>query len=48
MADICSFAIEAITRKPVPEKVREIGYRLGSAIIFSLMALAIFNDFTRL
>ncbi|MBW3694357.1 sigma E protease regulator RseP [Vibrio sp. T187] len=42
------FAIEAITRKPVPERVQEIGYRVGSAIIFSLMALAIFNDFTRL
>ena len=42
------FAIEAITRKPVPEKVQEMGYRVGSAIIFSLMALAIFNDFTRL
>jgi membrane-associated protease RseP (regulator of RpoE activity) len=25
-----------------------MGYRVGSAIIFSLMALAIFNDFTRL
>ncbi|NOH98490.1 sigma E protease regulator RseP [Vibrio sp. 99-70-13A1] len=42
------FAIEAITRKPVPEKIQEMGYRLGGAIIFSLMALAIFNDFTRL
>ncbi|TVU63792.1 sigma E protease regulator RseP [Vibrio atlanticus] len=42
------FAIEAVTRKPVPEKVQEIGYRVGGAILFSLMALAIFNDFTRL
>lgn len=42
------FAIEAVIRRPVPEKVQEMGYRVGGAIIFSLMALAIFNDFTRL
>ncbi|MCG3730564.1 sigma E protease regulator RseP [Vibrio cincinnatiensis] len=42
------FAIEAVIRRPVPEKVQEMGYRLGGIIIFSLMALAIFNDFTRL
>jgi len=42
------FAIEAVIRRPVPEKVQEIGYRIGGAIIFSLMAVAIFNDFARL
>ncbi len=42
------FAIEAIIRRPVPEKVQEMGYRIGGAIIFSLMAVALFNDFTRL
>lgn len=42
------FAIEAVIRRPVPEKVQEMGYRVGGAIIFSLMAIAIFNDFTRL
>ncbi|MCA2018147.1 sigma E protease regulator RseP [Vibrio tritonius] len=42
------FAIEAVIRRPVPEKVQEMGYRIGGAIIFSLMAVAIFNDFTRL
>ncbi|GEM74076.1 sigma E protease regulator RseP [Vibrio sagamiensis] len=42
------FAIEAIIRRPVPEKVQEMGFRVGGAIIFSLMALALFNDFTRL
>lgn len=42
------FAIEAVIRRPVPEKIQEIGYRLGGVIIFSLMAVAIFNDFTRL
>lgn len=42
------FAIEAIIRRPVPEKVQEMGYKIGGVIIFSLMAVAIFNDFTRL
>ncbi|MFN1618833.1 sigma E protease regulator RseP [Vibrio rotiferianus] len=42
------FAVEAVIRRPVPEKVQEMGYKIGGAIIFSLMALALFNDFTRL
>ena len=42
------FAIEAVIRRPVPEKVQDMGYRIGGAVIFSLMAIAIFNDFTRL
>ncbi|MFA4715067.1 sigma E protease regulator RseP [Vibrio vulnificus] len=42
------FAIEAVIRRPVPEKIQEMGYRIGGAVIFSLMALALFNDFTRL
>jgi len=42
------FAIEAVIRRPVPEKIQEMGYRVGGVIIFSLMAVAIFNDFARL
>jgi regulator of sigma E protease len=42
------FAIEGITRKPVPERVQEIGYKVGTALIMSLMAVALFNDFMRL
>ncbi len=42
------FAIEAVIRRPVSERVQEMGYRLGGAIIFSLMIIAIFNDFARL
>ncbi|EGA70030.1 membrane-associated Zn-dependent protease 1 [Vibrio sinaloensis DSM 21326] len=42
------FAIEAVIRRPVPEKIQEMGFRIGGAIIFSLMAVAIFNDFARL
>ncbi|KDM90163.1 sigma E protease regulator RseP [Photobacterium galatheae] len=42
------FAIEAVTRRPVSERIQEIGYRLGSAILVVLMAVALINDFTRL
>ncbi|MCK6262595.1 sigma E protease regulator RseP [Vibrio sp. ZSDE26] len=42
------FAIEAVIRRPVPEKVQEMGFRVGGAIILSVMAIAIFNDFSRL
>lgn len=42
------FGIEAITRKPVSERIQDLGYRLGSAIIVCLMAVALFNDFARL
>ncbi|MGF1687997.1 sigma E protease regulator RseP [Photobacterium japonica] len=41
------FAIEAVTRRPVSERVQEMGYRVGSAILVALMAVALFNDFTR-
>ncbi|PKF51468.1 sigma E protease regulator RseP [Enterovibrio nigricans] len=42
------FGIEAVTRRPVSEKVQDIGYRVGSAIIVVLMVVAIFNDVARL
>lgn len=42
------FAIEAVTRRPVSEKIQDIGYRVGLAILVALMAIALFNDFTRL
>ncbi|WP_413284967.1 sigma E protease regulator RseP [Vibrio sp. MA40-2] len=42
------YAIEAVIRRPVPDKVQEMGFRVGGAIIFSLMAIAVFNDFMRL
>ncbi len=42
------YLIEAVIRRPVPEKVQDMGFRIGGAIIFSLMAVAIFNDFMRL
>ncbi|KKD58398.1 zinc metallopeptidase RseP [Grimontia sp. AD028] len=42
------FGIEAVTRRPVSERVQDMGYRVGTAIIMALMAVAIFNDFARL
>ncbi|MDR9827551.1 sigma E protease regulator RseP [Vibrio sp. FNV 38] len=42
------FAVEAVTRRPVPDKIQEMGYRIGGMVIFALMAVAIFNDFARL
>lgn len=42
------FAIEAVTRRPVSERIQDLGYRLGSVILVVLMAVALINDFTRL
>ncbi|MCU8032924.1 MAG: sigma E protease regulator RseP [Shewanella sp.] len=42
------YFIEVITGKPVPEKVQEIGFRFGAAILLMLMSVALFNDFARL
>ncbi|MFA0458644.1 RIP metalloprotease RseP [Vibrio breoganii] len=42
------FAVEAVIRRPVPEKIQEMGYRVGGAIVFALMSIAILNDFMRL
>lgn len=42
------YFIELLTGKPVPERVQEVGFRIGAALLFMLMSVAIFNDFTRL
>ncbi len=42
------FAIEAVIRRPVPEKIQEVGYKIGTAVIMMMMMVALFNDFTRL
>ena len=41
------FAIEAIRRKPVSEKVMEFCYRFGLIIVLSLMGLGLLSDFWR-
>lgn len=42
------YFIELLTGRPVPEKIQEVGFRIGAALLFTLMSIAIFNDFTRL
>ncbi|BBB28535.1 RIP metalloprotease RseP [Neptunomonas japonica] len=42
------YGIELITGKPVSEKIQEIGFKLGMALLLSLMTLAIVNDVMRL
>lgn len=34
--------------RPVPERIRDVGFRLGLATVVGLMVLALFNDFERL
>ncbi|MCW0504630.1 sigma E protease regulator RseP [Aeromonas piscicola] len=42
------FLIEAVTGKPVSDKIQEVGFRIGAAILMLLMGIALFNDFARL
>ncbi|ACJ30208.1 Membrane-associated zinc metalloprotease, putative [Shewanella piezotolerans WP3] len=42
------YFVEVITGRPVPEKVQEIGFRFGAALLLMLMSVALFNDFSRL
>ncbi len=41
------FAIEAVIRRPVPERVLAIGQQIGLAMLAGLMFLAIYNDLAR-
>jgi len=42
------YTIEAIIRRPVPERIQAMGLQLGLLIIGGIMVLAIYNDVTRL
>ncbi|SIS45847.1 sigma E protease regulator RseP [Neptunomonas antarctica] len=42
------YGIELVRGKPVSERVQVIGFKLGMALLLSLMTLAIVNDFMRL
>jgi len=42
------YAVEALTGRPVPEKVQAFGYQLGMMLVLSLMAFALYNDVVRL
>lgn len=39
------YLVEIITGKPVPEKIQEVGFKIGGAILMMLMGIAILNDF---
>ncbi len=38
------YFVEVVTGKPVSERVQEIGFKIGGAILLSLMLIAILND----
>ncbi len=42
------YVIEVIKGKPVSERFQGIGLRIGMALLFSIMAIAMFNDVMRL
>ena len=42
------YAIEGVIRRPVPERLQELGLQLGLLLISGIMVLAIYNDVTRL
>jgi regulator of sigma E protease len=42
------YTVELLKGSPVPESVWEVGQKIGMALLFTLMAFALFNDFSRL
>lgn len=42
------YCVELVRRKPVSERIQMVGLRLGMAVLFTLMGVAIFNDLMRL
>jgi regulator of sigma E protease len=38
------YAFEAIRRKPLPERVQEVGFKIGFALVIALMVFATWND----
>ena len=42
------YAVEAITRRPLSERLQEIGQQVGLALLLGLMAFAFYNDIQRL
>src|SRR5690606_35500100 len=42
------YGIEAIIRRPVPERIQAMGLQLGLILISGIMVLALYNDVTRL
>jgi len=42
------YSVELLSGRPVPERVAEIVQRAGLGALMALMAIAVFNDITRL
>lgn len=42
------YFVEVLTGKPVPEKIQEVGFKFGGAVLMALMSIAILNDFNLL
>ena len=42
------YAVEAVTRRPLSERLQEIGQQIGLALLIGLMAFALYNDIHRL
>jgi len=42
------FIIEAVIKRPLPEKVQEISLKIGILLLISVMLLALYNDLSRL
>ena len=42
------YIVEIFKGSPVPERVMEIGQRVGIALLLVMMAFALFNDINRL
>jgi regulator of sigma E protease len=42
------YTIELVAGRPVPERVQMVGYQVGLMLVLSLMAFALYNDFSRL
>ncbi|GJJ79960.1 sigma E protease regulator RseP [Pasteurella canis] len=41
-------AAEAVRGKPLSERIQNVSYRIGAALLIALMSFALFNDFLRL
>ncbi|MCK5818080.1 MAG: sigma E protease regulator RseP [Psychromonas sp.] len=39
------FFVEVLSGKPVPMKIQEIGFKIGTFVLLIIMTIAIFNDF---
>lgn len=42
------YLVELVIGRPVPEKIQAMGVRIGMALIFMLMLIALYNDLSRL